>query len=228
MYVRIWLASVADVDPAPGRDLLSAEELARADRISSADLRRRFLVRRWVARDLLARETGEDPGGLVLQSRCERCGEMHPASPLRSGSRNVWWSASSSAGLAALAIADWRVGLDVEEVRKRRRQEGIARRHFTEDEWRAVTEAPARFLEFWTLKEAYLKALGLGLPGGLRSLDCTGLAPADGGWSTSPAHPGWRFQNLHPEPGFVAALAVEGAADSIELRRWEPDVGGAG
>ncbi len=107
---------------------------------------------------------------------------------------------------------------------------GLARAYDarTEEEWRAVTESPARFLEFWTLKEAYLKALGLGLPGGLRSLDCTGLAPAGGGWSTSPAHPGWRFQNFHPEPGFVAALAVEGAADSIELRRWDPTTGEAG
>lgn len=228
MPVRIWLASIADVDPAPGLDLLAADELARADRIGSPDLRRRLLVRRWMARDLLGRETGEDPGRMVLRKRCKRCGELHPASPLRAGSRKVWWSASSSAGLAALAIADRRVGLDVEEARERRRQESIARRHFSEDEWRAVTEAPARFLEFWTLKEAYLKALGLGLPGGLRSLDCTDLVPADGGWSASPAHPGWRFQNLQPEPGFVAALATEGGADSIELRRWEPDAGGAG
>jgi 4'-phosphopantetheinyl transferase len=216
------------VDPAPARGLLAAEELARADRISSPDLRQRFLVRRWMARELLARETDGDPGRLVMQRRCERCGELHPASPLRAGSRSVWWSASSSAGLAAVAIADRRVGLDGEVVKEGRRQEGSARRQFTAEAWRAVTEHPARFLEFWTLKEAYLKALGQGLPGGLRSLDCTGLAPADGGWSTSPAHPGWRFQNLNPEPGFVAALAVEGAADSIELRRWEPDAGGAG
>ena len=94
------------MDPAPGRDLLAAEELARADRIGSPDLRRRFLTRRWMARDLLGRETGEDPGRLVLQRPCERCGELHPASPLRAGSRSVWWSASSSAGLAAVAIAD--------------------------------------------------------------------------------------------------------------------------
>lgn len=222
MYVRIWLAAVADVDAAPARDLLPAEELARADRIGSPDLRRRFLVRRWMARDLLARETGEDPGRLVMRRRCERCGELHPASPLGAGSRRVWWSASSSAGLAAVAIADRRVGLDLEEVKERRRQEGIARRHFNEEEWRQVTERPGLFLELWTLKEAYLKALGLGLPGGLRSLDCTRLSPVDGDWSVSDQHPGWRFRNLHPEPGFVAALAVEGAADSIEVRRWDP------
>jgi 4'-phosphopantetheinyl transferase len=219
---------VDDVDLAPARGSFSPDELARADRIRSASLSRRFLARRWMARSLLARETGEEPGALVLEGRCERCGELHPASPLVAGSGNVWWSASNSAGLAALAISDCRVGLDVEKRDERPRWERIARRFYSEDEWRAVTGSSTRFLEFWTLKEAYLKAVGLGLPGGLRSLECTGLSRSLDGWSTSAAHPGWRFRQVDPDPGFVAALAVEGAPDSIELRRWSADAGEAG
>jgi len=227
MNVRIWLTSVDNADPARARDSLSAEELERAERMVSTDLRRRFLARRSMARQLLARETGEDPAGLVLERRCERCGEPHPASPLGGGDGGVWWSASSSDGLAAVAIAGCRVGLDIERQGERPLWERIARRFFSEDEHRAVAGSPSRFLELWTLKEAYLKALGLGLPGGLRSLECTGLAPAPGGWSTSAAHPGWRFRSLEPEPGFAGALAVEGAPDSIELRRWSADAGEA-
>jgi 4'-phosphopantetheinyl transferase len=220
--VRIWLTAVDEVDLAPARGSFSAEELARADRMASPDLRRRFLARRWMARDLLARETGEEPGELVMEKRCERCGELHPASPLpAAGPRSVWWSASSSADLAAVAIADCRVGLDLERRRERPRWQQLADRFYSRDEARAVAGSPARFLEFWTLKEAYLKALGLGLPGGLHSLECTGLSSAPGEWSTSAAHPGWRFRQLDPEPGFLAALAVEGAPDGVELRRWE-------
>ncbi len=223
--VQIWLASVDDVDlPAPPGPF-SSDELERAERMASPDLRRRFLARRWMARTLLARETGEDPGGLVLERRCERCGELHPVSPLAVGSGSVWWSASSSAGLAALAISGFRVGLDVERRRERPRWEQIAHRFYSEDECRAVAGSAARFLELWTLKEAYLKALGLGLPGGLDSLECTGLSPSAGAWSTSAAHPGWRFRQLDPEPGFVGAVAVEGAADSVALRRWTSAVG---
>jgi 4'-phosphopantetheinyl transferase len=196
--------------------------------MGSPSLRQRFLARRWMARSLLARETGEAPGALILERRCERCGELHPASPLDADGHSVWWSASSSAGLAAVAIADWRVGVDLEQQRERPRWERIARRFYSEDEARTVAGSPARFLEFWTLKEAYLKALGLGLPGGLRALDCTGLSPAGGEWSASAAHPGWRFRHLDPGPGFTAAVAVEGTPDSIELRRWTPDVGEAG
>ena len=195
--------------------------------MSAPILRRRFLARRWMARVLLAEATGGDPGALVVERRCERCGRLHPASPLRGESGEVWWSASSSAGLAAVAVSDRRVGVDLERRRDRPRWERIAHRFYTEGERRAVGRSAERFLELWTLKEAYLKAIGLGLPGGLRSLDCSGLAGSAGGWMESAAHPGWRFRQLDPEPGAVAAVAVEGAPDRIELRRWVPDAVGA-
>ena len=215
------------MDPAPAQGTFSPEELARAEQMGSARLRRRFLARRWMARTLLAKATGEDPGGLAIERTCERCGRLHPASPLAGDSREVWWSASSSAGLAALALSPWRVGIDVEQRRERPRWERIARRFYTEGEQRAVDGSADRFLEFWTLKEAYLKALGIGLPGGLRSLECGGLSRSPGEWMESAAHPGWRFRQLQPGDGAVAAVAVEGTPDRIELRRWAPDAGEA-
>lgn len=220
MIVRIWHTCVTKVDLEAASGSFSEEERERAGRTASASVRQRFLARRWMARSLLARETGADPGELVLERRCERCGALHPASPLRAGSREVWWSASHSADLAALAISSSRVGLDLEIERRRPRWERIAARFFSPEEQRAVAGSPDRFLQFWTLKEAYLKALGLGLPGGLRTLECTGISPTAGAWSESAAQPGWRFQNLRPQPGFVAALAAEGAPDGVELRRW--------
>jgi len=192
--VQIWLSTVDEVDPAAARGFLSPEELARADKMGSPELRRRFLARRWMRRDLL-----------------------------RGAPEGVWWSASSSGGLAAVAISPWRVGLDIERKRERTRWEGIARRRYSEDEQRAVAGSAERFLDFWTLKEAYLKALGLGLAGGLGSLECTGLSRSLGDWMESAAHPGWRFRQLQPRPGIVAALAVEGSPERVELRRWAPD-----
>lgn len=198
MTVQIWLSSVDDVDPAPARRLLSAEELARADGMGSPELRRRFLARRWMRRELL-----------------------------RGAPEDVWWSASSSGDLAAVALSPWRVGLDIERRRERTRWQGIARRRYSEDEQRAVAGSAERFLEFWTLKEAYLKALGLGLAGGLDSLECTGLSRSLGDWMESAAHPGWRFRRFQPAPGVIGALAVEGSPERIEIRRWAPDADGA-
>jgi 4'-phosphopantetheinyl transferase len=216
------LASLDDVDTAPARGSFSTDELNRAEAIASPERRERFLARRWMARSLLAAATGKEPGELVLERRCERCGELHPANPLPGeGEREVWWSASSSGDLAAVAIAPSRVGLDLERRGERPRRERIAGRFFNPEEAREAAASPARFLELWTLKEAYLKALGLGLPGGLRSLDCAGLAPAEDGWSASDAHPGWRFRNLDLDPVLVTALAIEGAPDGIEIGSWK-------
>jgi len=224
--VQIWLSALDSIE-LPARGVFSAAELARAERIGEPRLRRRFLARRWMARALLAEATGEEPGALTLERRCERCGRMHPASPLAGGDGEVWWSASSSAGLGAVALSPWRVGLDIEQRRDRPRWERIARRFYSEDEQRAVAGSADRFLDFWTLKEAFLKAIGMGLAGGLGSLECTGLSPRPGEWMESAAHPGWRFRQLDPAPGIAAAVAVQGAPDRIELRRWTPEAGEA-
>jgi 4'-phosphopantetheinyl transferase len=226
--VQVWLSSLDELDPAQALDVLSSGELERAERTRSALLRRRFLGRRLMARALLADATGQASGDLTLERGCERCGNQHPASPISTGSTSVWWSTSSSAGLAAVAISNSRIGLDVErDDDNRPRWQRIADRFYTGAERSAVGESRARFLEFWTLKEAYLKAIGKGLAGGLRSLDCAGLSDAPRAWRQSPAHPGWRFRSLHPASGFIGAVAVEGMPDSIEIRWWNPDAGEA-
>lgn len=215
-----------EVNVTAGRGSLSSAELARAERMPSALLRQRFLARRWMARAILGEATEQDPAQLTLEACCERCGKPHPAARLPGNSGDVWWSASSSDGVASVAVAPCRIGLDLERDGDRPRWERIAARFYTDAERRAVEGSPARFLEFWTMKEAFLKAIGLGLAGGLRSLDCTTLSQASPEWGTSPTHPGWRFAHLRPGPGLTAAVAVEGAPDSIELRRWDPDTEG--
>jgi 4'-phosphopantetheinyl transferase len=222
MGVRIWLAALDDLDLSRAAHLLGEDELERGRRMRSDLLARRFLARRLMARSLLAGAVGADPAGLTLETDCERCGRPHPASPIQARSQSVWWSASSSGGTGALALSAARIGLDLEGGAQRPRWPRIVHRFFTEPEGRALAEAPDRFLAFWTMKEAYLKALGVGLAGGLDSLDCTTLTEPVDGWSAAPRHPGWRFARLDPGPGLTASVAVRGAPDSIELRRWEP------
>lgn len=209
MGVRIWVASLNDLIPTETRCHLSAEELRRAEAVASALRRERFLARRSMVRAVLARETGIDADELALGRRC-----------LQGPGGEVWWSASSSGGMAALALAPCRIGLDLERRRERRRWDRIASRYFGERESREAAGSPTRFLELWTLKEAYLKALGVGLAGGLRSLDCSALEPIGDGWSRGDPHPGWRFGNLDLDPGLVAGVAVEEAPDRIEVRAW--------
>ena len=183
----------ADLDAVPARDsshLLSSGEQERAARAGSDLVRRRFAARRIILRQVLGEAAGMAPGRLVLERRCARCAKLHPV-PLFDGTRTHWWSSSSAGPLVVLAIAAWPVGIDVEPVSGHDGWQAIARRYFAAGEAAAIGGDQRAFLRSWTLKEAYLKAQGLGLVGGLDALDCAGLArPLTAGGARVPSRCG--------------------------------------
>ena len=75
---------------------------------------------------------------------------------------------------AACAVApSGALGVDLEFPSRRRRTADIARHYFTpgENEW--LKDQPSEaFYALWVLKEAYAKALGVGVFGGLNLLEC--------------------------------------------------------
>lgn len=74
---------------------------------------------------------------------------------------------SHSGKYAVLAISDAAVGIDVEREKKNRL--AVAKRCFCEKEYESIVGAESyqeqnkRFLEYWTMKEAYVKYVGTGL-----------------------------------------------------------------
>ena len=111
-----------------------------------------------------------------------------------------------------------RFGIDVERIRPGRDYLALARHQFQGEELELVARQPAArravaFLRLWTAKEALAKALGRGLdampaielrrgPGG--TLRPCKLPRAAG----DPAS--WRVLAFTPEPGYRAALAIQG------------------
>jgi phosphopantetheinyl transferase len=194
---------------------IDGEPLSEPERERAGALRplarRRFVRRRALLRRLLAAETRSDPRALVLESRCARCARMHPASPLRAGGEEVWWSASSSAELCLVVTASARVGADIEAVDPRRGWRSIAHGEYLPGEREIVGDDAARFFAFWTIKEAYLKALGVGLAGDLAALDCSRLEDHSPGWRSA-ALPGWLISTFVPLSGYVASVALDAGA----------------
>lgn len=98
----------------------------------------------------------------------------------------------------AAALAPRPIGIDLEDPSRRRRYLAIARHYFHPSEISALervglSEQQRRFLLQWTAREAYLKALGKGIAGGLKRLciefdaqDQPAVALCDGGQD-------WRF-----------------------------------
>lgn len=79
---------------------------------------------------------------------------------------DIRYSLSHAGGIAACVVSDRECGIDCEAVRPLR--PNVLKRAFSERERQLIGEAPPEqrdllFFRLWTLKEAYVKALGIGI-----------------------------------------------------------------
>jgi 4'-phosphopantetheinyl transferase len=61
------------------------------------------------------------------------------------------------------------IGCDVENLSRKINVNAIAKRFFSTQEAQLIAADPGRFFEYWTLKEAFVKATGLGISQGLET-----------------------------------------------------------
>ena len=127
------------------------------------------------------------------------------------------FSISHSRDLTLLAVtAGTVVGIDVEYERPIPDAIDIADRYFRSEEAGALKELPRfqvanAFLSLWTQKEAYLKAVGCGLSGGLDSvrvsLNQSGQPTAAGSFQLKERW--WRLCSFTPFPNYLGAIALQ-------------------
>ena len=167
--IHLWWASlvVSDETVAELRRLLDPRELERADRFRVPHAARRFIAARAVLRTLLGQVTATDPSRIEFAY-----GER--GKPSVAGAPH--FNASDSGDTVVVAMASEEIGVDVEGLRPLPNPDRLARRICTPDELEQLDvlgeeEAADELLRLWTCKEAALKAVGLGLPGGLRNVD---------------------------------------------------------
>jgi 4'-phosphopantetheinyl transferase len=182
-------------------------------------------VARGTLRRILARCLKSDPAALHFDynqyGKPSLAGESATASDLR-------FNLSHSADLALLAVArGLEVGVDVESIQLETDRLNLARRFFGPGETAALLALPPEqqvgaFYACWTRKEAYLKARGSGLSESLKSFQVS-LEPGQPARliSTEAGNvDDWSLADLHPWPGFAAALAVEGPLAGVRCWSW--------
>jgi 4'-phosphopantetheinyl transferase len=199
---------------------LSADERARAKRLPVARDRERFVAARGGLRTILGRLLGIVPADVRFRygprGKPELDGAQAPV---------VHFNLSHSGDTALVAVSrSQQVGVDVEHVRPVPGLLPLVNRFFSERERQAIfdDEEPVEaFFYHWTLKEAWLKASGLGLSGPLRDVEVW-HDPAGRPLMRRPAGPSdlvlWQLHSWRPAPDFVAALAVPVRNSAIELR----------
>lgn len=211
--VHVWTATLALPAPrtASLAELLSSDERQRGARFATHVLRERFIAARGQLRELLSSYVGLSPAAI----RFDYGAEGRPSLSGAAARAGVHFNLSHSGDVVVYAISRAeRIGIDVERVKQFPGMQPIAERFFSPAERQQLATVPPdalplAFYRCWTRKEAYLKAMGLGLA----------APPGDVDVSVSPR---WSLVHFAPDAGFVGAVAVERPAPAVSYREWRP------
>lgn len=193
--------------------LLSDEERRRTERFRSPIDRRRYSVRRGILRELLARRLDCEPRDISI---------THDAfGRPRAERSDARFSLSHSRGMALYAFACGpEIGCDIEWQDPRFATFETAELILSPLEIESFRSLPERqriqaFFHYWTCKEAYLKARGVGF-----ALPPEAITVAGGEFPRFTALPDaeaaeWSLVHLELPTGYAGALAVHGPAPII-------------
>lgn len=228
--VDVWLLSL-NRDPDLVRsyqEILSPDELERAERLRSFALRADFVYTRGALRHVLAEYAGVVPA--EIRFTYERRGKPHL---VRSqGGDRIGFNTSHSRDMSVFAVArDRSVGVDLEFIRNDYDHEEIARRWFSPREYEMLQQLPASlqqrgFFTVWSRKEAVVKALGTGISHRLSSFSVS-VSPEmpaeilETSWDGS-QRDAWSIHDIPLPIDYAGAVVARGKDWDPNFRVWEP------
>ena len=205
--------------------LLAPEERTKQRRFRFAIDRHDCLVTRALVRTTLSRYAPVDPAAWRFE--LNRYGRPH----LVPGQcdPDLRFNLSHTRGLIACAVTiGQEIGCDVESLQRSGETVAIADRYFSSSEIKALRALPQerqreRFFEYWTLKESYIKARGMGLALPLDQFSFL----LDGGPPIGIAFDPrlgddehlWQFELRRPTEGHMLAIGVRrGRGPDLDVR----------
>jgi len=231
--VHLWRANLelTEEEIKQLANLLSADEVDRANRFRFPRHRRRFIVTRGILRQLLGSYLKINPQNLIFTY-----GEQ--GKPLLienmkldlSLSLPLQFNVSHSQEYALFGFTlDRMIGVDLEYHRPMPDASKIARRFFSAQESKlldgtAVEQQSQLFFRLWTAKEAYLKAIGKGLADSLASVelafDCTNSIYLSALKKDPDAIDNWSLYSCAFSPNYSAAIAINAKVSSKNINYW--------
>ncbi len=227
--VHVWAAIPTHVrQPEHVRrcwELLDEEERARHERFVYTEHRHQFLVSHALVRTVLSRYAEVHPGDWTFT----RNEFGRPDVEVPPGQPPLRINLSHTRGWLACAVTlDREVGVDVEEIRHELDVHQLAHRYFSASEAEELLTLPPsqqrqRFFDLWTLKEAYLKARGIGLALGLGDFSFHREEPRQirvaFGAAIGDDPRTWQFALFEPSRNHRLAVAVRrGIGPELQLR----------
>ncbi len=167
--VHLWFATLNALRPRLDKyiELLDPVEQERAHRFRFVHDRERFVLGHGMLRELLGRYLQSDAASLRFARG------PHGKPYLEHAHVHFNFSDTKDAILMGIRVGH-ALGVDIETLARDVDHEAVSTHYFTHQEIEAIrgagSDAKQRFLEFWTRKEAVLKASGVGIMEDLRVL----------------------------------------------------------
>jgi len=206
--------------------LLDPAQRARADRFRTQELRARYAVRTGLLRTILARYTGTAPSAISIGSG--PAGKPRVRAP---ASGRLSFNLSHTRDLCVLAVCqDAEIGVDIETLMHDYPWRRLAAQFFDPGEAQILEGLPLAeqvpaFFRVWTRKEAYIKALGLGMSHGLDQFKVP-VTPGEplrvitSGLDSE--RPGaWCLRDFERHGNIFGALALRGQGIDLRQAAWD-------
>lgn len=234
--IDVWLTYYDEIaDPclhSEYRALLTDDERGKEFRFYFPDDQLRYLVTRAMVRTVLSRYLAVDPADWRFSNNLYGRPEVANLSREECG---LCFNISHTRGLIALGVTLHReLGVDVENVRAREVSIEIADRFFAKSEVAELATVPPerrqdRFFEYWTFKESYIKARGMGLSLPLEQFsfhyphECAVHIAIEPRLNDDASR--WCFWQFRPTAEHLLAVCAErrvGEATTLTIRRTIP------
>lgn len=212
--IDLWLLDIGQFTRGhfiAAENVMSNDERERAAKFLRG--KETFIASRWLLREALSTYANVPPSELDFRRTAK-------GKPYLEG-YGIEFSLSHSDRWALLAVSNKTLGADIEVPQKTRDLLGIAQSFFHPLEYAQLkeldeTDQQDYFFQLWTLKEAFLKAIGTGISAGLDKIHFHG----EGDSLRAELSPElqqdravqWQFFHTQKHPGLYIALAYQSPA----------------
>jgi 4'-phosphopantetheinyl transferase len=230
--VHVWY-NLADEESVTGQldafeNVLSAEEFSKYRAIKHPKSQQSYLTAHAMLRSVLSKYVDRP----AVEWQFTRGEHGKPLLCLTDGLPDIRFNLTHTDGLTACVVSlQGDCGIDVERHDTVHRFKAVSQRMFADEECRFLLDHDfdaAMFYRLWTLREAYVKALGLGLIGSTkdfyfqldRKLESARLVHR----KQSKEDERWSFKLFEPVPGYQLSVALDASLDArVRLSRFSFD-----
>lgn len=214
--VHLWIAPLALSVPQVEKllALLSPDEVSRAERYRFDLHRYHYIASRGMLRQLLAAYLNCD--AKRIQFLYNEHGKPYIANI------DLQFNVSHSHDMAVYALtSQLQVGVDIEKI-ENTFKDGVAKRYFSAAEYRYLQAVPEderikKFYWIWSRKEAFIKALGMGLHYPLSSFSVVESNPM---MLKLQDNTSWYLESFEAHADYQAAFVTEKKVERIIRRAW--------